>query len=228
MRSKTEGAQPADRRTGVVAAGRAIEAESFRIIEAEAGAHNLPDPHWQVVRRIIHTTGDFEFLRTTRFTAGAVEAGVAALRAGAPIFADTRMIEAGLAPWRLSWFGTRLLSPASDPETQALAERLGLTRSAAAVRRFRGDLEGGLIAVGNAPTALLEVIRLITEEHLRPALVIGCPVGFVQAAESKAALAALTSQPSIAVLGRKGGSAVAVAVLHALLELAKAAENQQG
>ncbi|GLI35100.1 precorrin-8X methylmutase [Desulforhabdus amnigena] len=208
-------------RTGLVEAGRRIEEESFRIIDAEMGEHSFTLEQWQVVRRVIHTTGDFDYSNWIRFHPRAVAVGVDALRRGANIYTDTRMIQAGLSPWRLQWFGNSVVTPAVQAESQQWAEKWGTTRSVAAFRHYASEFNGAIIAIGNAPTALLEVSRLIKEEGIRPALVIGVPVGFVQAAESKEALWEMKDQPSITVLGRKGGSSVAVAVLHALLEWAK-------
>ncbi|MCE5334046.1 MAG: precorrin-8X methylmutase [Desulfobacteraceae bacterium] len=217
IRASQEGA---DSRPGLVKAGRDIERSSFRIIDEEMGDHSFPEDQWQVARRVIHTTGDFDFARSIRFCSDAIGSGIEAIRSGAPIFADTRMIRAGLAPWRLEWFGNAVICPSESHESREMAEACGLTRTLAAFRACAGRLSGSIVAVGNAPTALLEVIRLCREEGVRPALVVGVPVGFVQAEESKAALVEVRRQPSIAVLGRKGGSSVAVAVLHALLELA--------
>ncbi len=208
-------------RPGLVRAGREIEAESFRIIDSEVGDHQFPRDQWQIVRRVIHTTGDFDFARWMRFHPRAIEQGCAALREGCPIFADTRMIQVGLSPWRLKWFGNEVSTPVSDPESQKWAEELDTTRSVAAFRHISKRLNGSLIAIGNAPTALAEVCRMIREEGLRPALVVGVPVGFVQAVESKDHLWNMDLQPAITVLGRKGGSSIAVAILHALFELAK-------
>ncbi len=214
-----------DERPGLVKAGRAIEEESFRIIDAEMGGHGFGPDQWTVVRRVIHTTGDFDYAQWMRFHPRAIEAGVTALRRGAKIFTDTRMIQVGLSPWRLEWFGSQVVTPVSDPQSQRWAGELGTTRSVAAFRHCREAFRGGIVAIGNAPTALLEVVRLVREEGIRPALVIGAPVGFVQAAESKDALWGMEDQPSITVLGRKGGSSVAVAILHALLEWAKTANQ---
>jgi len=208
-------------RPGLVHAGRKIEEESFRIIDAEMGPHGFPPAHWQILRRIIHTTADFDYARWIRFHPLAVEAGCSALRGGAAIFSDTRMIQTGLSPWRLNWFGTNVITPVSVTESQEWAEQMGTTRSVAAFRKFSSRLDGGIVAIGNAPTALFEVVRMALEEGIRPALIIGVPVGFVQAAESKEALLKLDNQPAITVLGRKGGSTVAVAILHALMEWAR-------
>jgi precorrin-8X/cobalt-precorrin-8 methylmutase len=210
-----------DHRPGLVAAGQEIEAESFRIIDTEIGAHAFAPDQWSVVRRIIHTTGDFDYAHWVRFHPQAIRVGVEALRRGAAIFTDTRMIQAGLSPWRLRWFDNAVVTPVTDPESQDWARELGTTRSVAAFRHQAEQLHGAIVAIGNAPTALLETIRLIRQENIRPALVVGVPVGFVQAAESKENLWQLPDQPAIACLGRKGGSTVAVAILHALLELAR-------
>lgn len=205
-------------RPGLAEAGREIEAKSFRIIDAEIGAHAFPEDQWQIVRRVIHTTGDFDYAKWVRFHPAAVSSGCDALRRGAPIFTDTRMIRIGVSPWRLGWFGNEILTPAVHPESQQWAEAMGTTRSVAAFRHFSTRFGGGIVVIGNAPTALLELVRQIREEGIRPALVIGVPVGFVQAAESKEALWQESEQPAITVAGRKGGSTVAVAILHALLE----------
>ncbi len=207
-------------RPGLVGAGQDIERESFRIIDSEVGDHGFPRDQWPIVRRVIHTTGDFDFTRWMRIHPRAIREGCAALRAGRPIFADTRMVQVGLSPWRLNWFGNEVVTPVSRPESQKWAEEQGTTRSVAAFRHCSKQLDGSLIAIGNAPTALAEVCRMIRDEGLRPALVVGVPVGFVQAEESKDQLWSMDLQPSITVLGRKGGSAIAVAILHALFELA--------
>jgi len=213
-------------RPGLVKAGLEIERESFRIIEEEMGQHSFPQDQWRIIRRVIHTTGDFDYAHRIRFTPDAVSCGIEALRNSACIYADTRMIRAGLSPWRLAWHGNEVVCPAESAQSQELAERTGVARTLAAFRNCASGLNGTVIAVGNAPTALLEVIRLIEEDGVRPRLVIGVPVGFVQAEESKSALRNVVNQPSITVLGRKGGSSVAVAIIHALLELAKAGEQE--
>ncbi|WP_084055954.1 precorrin-8X methylmutase [Desulfacinum hydrothermale] len=208
-------------RPGLVEAGRNIEEESFRIIEAEMGPHSFEPKVWTIIRRVIHTTADFEYAQLIRIHPEAVSAATRALRNGATIYTDTRMIQVGLSPWRLQWFGNSVFTPAADPETHLLAEKLGLTRSVTAFRKMGERLQGNIVAVGNAPTALQEVLRLWREENVRPAVVIGVPVGFVQAATAKDALWEAEQIPSISVRGRKGGSTVAVAILHALLELAQ-------
>jgi precorrin-8X/cobalt-precorrin-8 methylmutase len=204
-----------------VPAGHAIEAESFRIIEAELPDHGFAAGPWRVVRRMVHATADLEFARTAVAAPGAVEAGARALARGAPIVCDVRMIAAGLSGERLGRLGVKVHCLLSEPELAARAREAGITRSAAAMRlaHQRGLLDGAVVAIGNAPTALFELIRMVRDEGARPALVVGVPVGFVGAAESKEAALALPV-PHLVVRGRKGGTPAAVAALHALLDLA--------
>ncbi len=204
----------------MTALGRSIEDGSFAIIDREAGPHAFPDPEWQVVRRVIHATADFEFKDLMRFAPQAISAGIAALRAGAPLLVDVKMIAAGLNEERLASYGCAIHSFISDQDVIAAAKSANTTRAIESMRKAKrlGLLDGAIVAIGNAPTALLEVVRLAREEGVRPALVIGVPVGFVSAAESKEA--ALTLEvPYIVALGRKGGSPIAVAIVHALLML---------
>jgi precorrin-8X/cobalt-precorrin-8 methylmutase len=200
--------------------GRGIEDKSFAIIDDEAGAHGYAPPEWQVVRRIIHATADFEFKSLVRLHTDAVAAGVNALRTGATVLVDVRMIEAGLNADRLRAYGCSVVNYISDDDVIASAKANNSTRAIEAMKKAHrlGKLDGSIVAIGNAPTALLEVVRLVREEGARPALVIGVPVGFVSAAESKAAALGLPV-PFIVTEGRKGGSPIAVAILHALLLL---------
>jgi precorrin-8X/cobalt-precorrin-8 methylmutase len=204
----------------MTALGRSIEDGSFAIIDAEAGPHGFAPAEWQVVRRVIHATADFEFKTLMHLHPGAIEAGITALRGGCPLLVDVKMIAAGLNEERLASYGCKVLSYISDPEVIATARERNSTRAIEAMRKAHrlGQLEGAVVAIGNAPTALLETVRLVAEEGARPALLIGVPVGFVSAAESKeAALAGPT--PAIVARGRKGGSSIAVAIIHALLLL---------
>jgi precorrin-8X/cobalt-precorrin-8 methylmutase len=200
--------------------GRGIEDKSFAIIDDEAGAHGYAPPEWQVVRRIIHATADFEFKSLVRLHPQAIAAGVAALRAGATVLVDVRMIEAGLNAERLRAYGSSVVNYISDEDVITSAKASNSTRAIEAMKKAHrlGKLDGAIVAIGNAPTALLEVVRLVRDEGARPALVIGVPVGFVSAAESKAAALDLPV-PFIVTEGRKGGSPIAVAILHALLLL---------
>ncbi len=209
----------------MTAAGRSIEDRSFAIIDAEVGIHGFSPSDWEVVRRVIHATADFEFKELVRLSPGAVEAGISALRAGCHVVADVQMIPAGLNEQRLASYGCRTHCFIADPDVIAEARRVGATRAAQAMRKAArsGLLEGSIVMVGNAPTALLEIARLIREEAARPALVIGVPVGFVSAAESKEEVLDLPT-PHVVARGRKGGSTVAVAILHALLLLSAEAK----
>jgi precorrin-8X/cobalt-precorrin-8 methylmutase len=203
------------------AEGRRIEEASFALIDAEAAPHGFSAAEWQIVRRVIHATADFEFQSTLALHPRAVAAGVAALRAGAPVVTDVTMIAAGLNQRRLAAFRSAVHCLISEPAAVESARRDGTTRAAAAMREAhrRGVLDGAIVAIGNAPTALVEVQRLALEEGARPALVIAVPVGFVGAAEAKEAALGL-AVPFVVARGRKGGSPVAVAIVHALLALA--------
>jgi precorrin-8X/cobalt-precorrin-8 methylmutase len=200
-----------------------IEAESFRIIDREAGAHGFPPQEWQIVRRMIHTSADFDYLRTIRFHPRAVAAGLAAIRAGRPIITDTNMARTGIRKKDAQRFGVALVCHMEAPAVHAAAAAAGSTRALAAVDAAAAEMAGGIYVVGNAPTALLRLIERVGAGQARPALIVGLPVGFVNAAESKAALAKL-DQPFITNEGRKGGSNVAAAVVNALLLLA--AQNE--
>jgi precorrin-8X/cobalt-precorrin-8 methylmutase len=200
--------------------GRNIEDGSFAIIDQEAGPHGFKPDEWEVVRRVIHATGDFEFATLMRFHPDAVRAGIEALRGGCPIVVDVKMIAAGLNEERLSAYGCAVHSFISDDDVIATAKAKNSTRAIEAMKKAHRlmRLDGAVVAIGNAPTALLEVARLIREDHARPALILGVPVGFVSAAESKDVIQEL-SVPFIVARGRKGGSPIAVAIIHALLLL---------
>lgn len=192
-----------------------IEKESFSLIEKELGATTHLDKELPVLKRVIHTTADFEYKEILRFSPGAVEAGCAALRAGRAIVTDVRMVEAGIMKYRL-FPGTRVLCFSSDKDVERIAKAEGITKTAASMRKAAPSMEGGVVAIGNAPTALNELLALIRKGEARPALVIGVPVGFVGAEEAKSELIK-SNVPFIASSGRKGGSTVAVAIVNALL-----------
>lgn len=201
-----------------------IEAESFRIIErefAEQTGHAVaayPPEEFAVMRRVIHATGDFGFAANLRFHPQAIAAGLAAIRAGKNVLTDVNMAAAGVSRSLLGKFGGQVICRVGDPEVAAQASRLGLTRSETALALAAAD-NVGIVAIGNAPTALLAVMELIEAGTIRPDLVVGVPVGFVNAAESKELLSR-QSYPYITALGRKGGSPVAAAIVNALLRLA--------
>ncbi|MDU0460629.1 MAG: precorrin-8X methylmutase [Geobacteraceae bacterium] len=198
-----------------------IEAESFRIIDSEAGDHGWPREEWQVVRRAIHTSADFEYAGSMVLSDGVIEKAVAALKSGAGIVTDTNMAMSGIARARLAPFGCSVACHVSDPDVAELAGMLGITRSIAAMRKAVADPANRIFVIGNAPTALFELLRLMREGQADPALIVGLPVGFVGAEESKNALAAGGHEvPFITNIGRKGGSNVAAAVVNALAILA--------
>lgn len=203
--------------------GQQIEHDSFAIVDQETGSHNYAPGQWSIVRRMIHATADFEFNGLTRFHPDAVEAGVTALLAGKQIVADVEMICVGVSRPRLAHFGVGAHQFISDEDVIGNARRADSTRAVHAMKKAcsLGLLNDGIVAVGNAPTALLEVLHMVEAGEARPALIIGMPVGFVSAAESKAVLAQLSTVPWILTEGRKGGSTLVVAALHALLALAE-------
>lgn len=214
----------------LTAAGAAIEHDSFAIIDREVGHHDYTAEQWPLVRRMIHATADFEFNGLTRFHPDAMQAGLAAvLRGNTSIIADVEMICVGLSAVRLKHFGMSAHQFISDDDVIAQAKVEGTTRAVQAMRKAHklGLLDGAIVGIGNAPTALIEVVRLIQEESARPALVIGMPVGFVSAAESKDLLAAQDRVPWIITQGRKGGSTLVVSALHAVLALAEAKQKAQ-
>jgi precorrin-8X/cobalt-precorrin-8 methylmutase len=198
-----------------------IEAGSFRIIEAEAGEHGRQEAEWQVLRRVIHTSADFEYVRTLVFSDGAVETGVEALESGDGIVTDTTMALSGINKSRLAPFGCRVSCNIADPDVAELARREGISRSVAAMRKAAADPANRIFVIGNAPTALFELLRLFREGKVSPALTIALPVGFVGAAESKNRLAAGGyGVQFITNIGRKGGSNVAASVVNAMVILA--------
>ncbi|MDN4056676.1 precorrin-8X methylmutase [Massilia sp. YIM B02769] len=209
-------------------AGQAIEHDSFAIIDAETGMHDYTEAQWPIVRRMIHANADFDFNGLTAFHPDAVEAGVRAMLAGAaPVVADVEMICSGLSKPRLAHFGMRTHQFISDADVIDKAKLEDTTRAVQAMRKAhkQGLLDGAIVGIGNAPTALIELVRLIREESVRPALVVGMPVGFVSAAESKDLMAEVNEVPWIVIRGRKGGSTLVVAALHALLALAEARQK---
>ncbi|MFD4228615.1 precorrin-8X methylmutase [Streptomyces sp. NPDC058545] len=196
--------------------GPAIYRQSFATIRAEADLAGLPADVSQVAVRMIHACGMVDLVRDIDFTPGMVAGARRALRSGAPILCDVAMVASGVTRKRLP-ADNEVICTLSDPSVPDLAAKLGTTRSAAAMELWRDRMEGAVVAVGNAPTALFRLLEMIEEGAPRPAAVIGVPVGFVGAAESKDALA---DHPSglehLVVRGRRGGSAIAAAALNAI------------
>lgn len=211
----------------LTAAGRAIEHDSFAVIDREVESHLYSESQWPIVRRMIHANADFDFNGLTDFHPHAVDAGIAAVLARQTrVVADVEMICVGLSAPRLGHFGMTTHQFISDLDVIENAKIQGTTRAVQAMRKAHklGLIDGAIVGIGNAPTALIELVRLIHEEGARPALVVGMPVGFVSAAESKDLMALETAVPWVVIRGRKGGSTLVVAAIHALLGLAEAQE----
>lgn len=204
--------------------GSDIEADSFERIDKEAPSHQFTPDEWQVVRRMIHTSGDFSIMEAVKFSQDAISTAIVALRNGHPIYADSNMIRSGLSLERLrsvcpSYSSHRILCHIADEDVVRQARESGLPRSLFAVRKAKPMLRQGIAVFGNSPVALLELNRIIIEEKIRPSLVVAMPVGFVHVIESKQELMTL-GVPYIAIEGRRGGSPLAVSVIHALCSLA--------
>lgn len=196
--------------------GAAIYRQSFATIRAEADLASFTPEEEVVVVRMIHALGFVGLEAQVAFTPGMAIAARAALEAGAPILCDARMVSEGITRTRLP-AENAVICTLHDPETPTLAKRLNTTRSAAALELWRPHLDGAVVAIGNAPTALFHLLNMLEDPACpRPAAIIGCPVGFVGAAESKDALMAAPPAPSLIVRGRLGGSAVTVAAINAL------------
>ena len=196
--------------------GKAIYRRSFATIRAEADLSRFSADEEPVVVRMIHASGMVGLEDFVRFTPGMARTARAALDRGAPILCDARMVSEGITRARLS-AGNAVICTLDNPGVAALAQSLRMTRSAAALELWRPHLSGAVVAIGNAPTALFHLLNMLAHEDCpRPAAIIGCPVGFVGAAESKAALMAAPPVPALTVEGRLGGSAITVAAVNAL------------
>ena len=195
--------------------GAAIYRQSFAIIRSEAELARFSPAEEKVAVRIVHACGQVEAAADIAFSDGAVEAGKAALRAGAPILCDVSMVANGVTRARLP-AGNEVVCTLADPRVPKLAARLATTRTAAAMDLWGEKLEGAIVAIGNAPTALFRLLEMIDAGGPRPAAIIGMPVGFVGAAESKETLITHGGVPYLVVRGRKGGSAIAAATVNAL------------
>ncbi|WP_205718430.1 precorrin-8X methylmutase [Actinomadura sp. WMMA1423] len=194
--------------------GAEIYRRSFATIRAEADLSGLPPDVARVAVRMIHACGMTDLVGDLAWSPGVVARARAALLAGAPVLCDARMVASGVTRARLP-AGNEVVCTLGDPGVPELAERLGTTRSAAALELWRDRLGGAVVAVGNAPTALFRLLELVAEGAPRPAAVLGVPVGFIGAAESKEALAA-SGLDHLVVRGRRGGSAMAAAAVNAV------------
>jgi precorrin-8X/cobalt-precorrin-8 methylmutase len=208
-------------KTGYERDGAAIYRESFATIRREADLSGMPPTLERVAVRMMHACGMTDLVDDLAWSAGFAEQAEAALAAGAPVLCDSSMVAAGITRSRLP-AGNDVLCTLRDPRTPDLAKQLGTTRTAASVELWRDLLDGALVAVGNAPTALFHLLEMLAAGAPRPAAVIGVPVGFVGAAESKTALAGSPlGLEFLTVHGRRGGSAIASAAVNALASAAE-------
>lgn len=200
--------------------GQSIEDESMEIIEREVGSHPYNELEWPIVRRIIHATADFDFAGENKivFHKDAITSGINALKNGCSIIADVNGVIGGLNKQNPKDFGNNLICNISDPDLAERAKQENKTRAQMSMRIAASEMNGGILVIGNAPTALLEVIKMIRKGVTMPALVIGIPVGFVSAAESKEELQTV-DVPFITNTGRKGGSSCAASIVNALFKL---------
>ena len=193
-----------------------IERASMAIIGREMGDWAGPAENLPVLKRVIHTTADFDFVRNLLFSPNAVRLGREALRRGVTVVTDTVMAAAGIGKPAAARWGVSVVCRMADPDVRDEALRRGVTRAVVSMERAAAETPDAIFAIGNAPTALIRLCELVREGAARPSLVVGVPVGFVNVVESKEMLAA-TDVPYIAAMGRKGGSPVASAVVNALL-----------
>ena len=208
--------------TGHMFTGDQIETRSFQIIDELLAGADQTQPEWPVIRRIVHATGDPAIAEHVRIHPQALAAGITALRAGRPIIADVRMVAVGINRRLATQLGCTVVCAIDDPAVAELARADGVTRGVAAMRHLSATLPGAVVAIGNAPTALSALLDYVAAGNPPPALIVGTPVGFVGAAESKAALVQSSGSlvPYITVAGPRGGSGMAVAAVNALLQLA--------
>ncbi len=200
--------------------GPDIERKSFEIIDAEVGDHGFDETRWTVVRRIIHASGDLGLVKYVRFGGDPISSAISALKRGCPIISDTRMATLGISMAKLqkinpSYTSDKILCAISEPSVIEQARASNMPRSVFNIRHLKQQLDGSIVLVGNAPTALWEVLRLYHDENLRPACVVGMPVGFVNVSEVKKMLME-TDLDYITITGRRGGTPLAVATLNAL------------
>jgi precorrin-8X/cobalt-precorrin-8 methylmutase len=200
--------------------GQSIEDESMQIIENEIGSHSYNKQEWPIVRRVIHSTADFDFARDNKiiFHKDAIKNGLEALKNGSSVVVDVNGIIGLLNKQNPKDFGNNVICNISDPSLMDAAKKEGKTRAQMSMRIAKEEMNGGVVVIGNAPTALLEVMEMVREGITKPALVIGIPVGFVSAVESKDELSKMDI-PFITNLGRKGGSPCASAIVNALYKL---------
>lgn len=204
--------------------GQSIEDASMQMIEKEIGNHQYNEKEWPIVRRIIHSTADFDFADKNKivFHKDAIDSGMHALKNGCSIVVDVNGVIGGLNKQNPKDFGNNIVCNISNPEVMEIAKKEGKTRSQISMRIAQSEINGGIVVIGNAPTALQEVIKMVKEGIVKPALIVGIPVGFICAAESKEELSNLNEVPFITNIGRKGGSSSASAIVNAIFKLIRA------
>ncbi len=198
-----------------------IERRSLEIIESEVGNHQYNENEWVIVRRVIHASADFDFADKQKiiFHKKAIESAFNALKERRTIVTDVDMVLAAISKKSITGLGLKTVCYISDSMVAEQARKLGKTKSEIAMRRAAKDMDGGIVAIGNAPTALYEVISMVREGITKPALIVGLPVGFVSAAESKEELAKMHNVPFITNVGRKGGSSAVSSIINAIMLL---------
>lgn len=199
-----------------------IEKRSMEIIEQEVGKYDYDELQWIIVRRVIHATADFDFAKENRiiFHKDAIDSALKAIKNKCAIVGDSDIVLAGLNKKNLRDYGIRTVCHISDPAIADEAKRLNKTRAEVSMRKAANDINNGIVAIGNAPTALYEVIKMVRENAVKPALIIGIPVGFVSSVEAKEELLGV-NVPYITNKGRKGGSTVAASIINALFSIYK-------
>ena len=202
-----------------------IENRSMEIIAPYIADLNLTFEETKIYSRIIHAAGDVDYAPLIKIHPSAIDAAKSAILRGANVYTDVEMVRTGINKRTLKKFGGEVFCKVADDDTKKFAAEKNITRSMAAMRIFGENLNGTIVAIGNAPTALFEVLRLVRKENISPAAIIGVPVGFVGAADSKAELAAQNKIPFITVTGTKGGSSIAVAAVNAILYLLDDSRN---
>ena len=205
--------------------GQNIEDQSMQVIDNEVGPHSYDELEWPIVRRMIHSTADFDFAGKNKiiFHKDAITSGISALKNNCNIIVDVNGVIGGLNKQNLKDFGNEIMCNISDPGLVERAKQENKTRAQMSMRVATSEINGGVVVIGNAPTALLEVMKMIQEKVTKPALVIGIPVGFVSAVESKEELQTI-DVPFITNTGRKGGSSCAASIVNALFKLSKVQE----
>ena len=200
--------------------GQNIEDESMQVIDSEVGPHSYNKLEWPIVRRMIHATADFDFAGKNKiiFHKDAISSGMSALKNGCSIICDVNGLVGFLNKQNTKDFGNEVICNISKPDVIETAKKEGKTRAEASMRIVASEMNGGIVAIGSAPTALYEVIKMVEEGITKPALIIGIPVGFIAAVESKDKLQT-TTVPFITNIGRKGGSSCAASIVNALFKL---------